>query len=350
MKRKHARLLIFLTIMTFVMAFVCLFVGSSHIGPLTCAKALFGYGDAANIRIIQKIRLPRVLAALAAGAGLSVSGLVMQTVLCNPMASPSTLGVSNAAVFGANLSILFFWDGALHTGKTLSSYTAFISGMNPYAAGLSAFVFSMISIILILSICRLRSFTPGTVVLTGIAVGSVWNAASAILQYYATDAGISSSVIWSFGDLGRATFQTVLIMAAVTAAALIFFSSFAWHYNALLSGADTAAGLGIRVGTLRFVSLLLCSLVASVCVSSLGIIGFVGIICPHIAKKLFNQNHCVTLPASALIGALLLLCADTLSRCIGNGSSLPVGAITTLLGAPFFLILIFGKRRNHNES
>ena len=165
-------------------AFVCLFVGSSHMTIAECFAALAKTGSPTQMRIIWNIRIPRVLAAVIAGAGLSVSGLVMQTNLNNSMASPSTLGVSNAAVFGANLSIIAFAGGFLSTGNNVSSYTV---GANPYATSVVAFLFSTLSILLVLGLCRLRSFQPGVVVLAGIAIGSVWTAATTILQFYATD-------------------------------------------------------------------------------------------------------------------------------------------------------------------
>ncbi len=301
-----------------VLAFVCLFVGSSHMSIAECFAALAKKGSAAQVRIIWNIRIPRVLAAIIAGAGLSISGLIMQTDLNNPMASPSTLGVSNAAVFGANLSIIAFAGGFLNTGNHLSSYTV---GANPYATSLMAFLFSTVSILLILGLCRLRAFQPGVVVLAGIAIGSVWTAATTILQFYATDVGLSAAVIWTFGDLGRATYRTDCIMAVTVLTGLLFF---------------------------RFLSMLLASVITAVCVSFLGIIGFVGIICPHVTKRILGQDHRVSVPASALSGSVLLLLADTLSRSMGNGSALPVGAITSLLGAPFFLAIIFSRKGEHD--
>ena len=262
----------------------------------------------------------------------------MQTNLNNSMASPSTLGVSNAAVFGANLSIIAFAGGFLSTGNNLPSYTV---GANPYATSLMAFIFSTFSILLILGLCRLRSFRPGAVVLAGIAIGSVWTAATTVLQFYATDVGLSAAVIWTFGDLGRATYRTDLIMAVVVVTGVVFFALMSWKYNALLSGDAAAVSMGVNVDLLRFVSMLLASVITAVCVSFLGIIGFVGIICPHVTKRLLGQDHRVTIPVSALSGSFLLLLADTLSRSIGNGSALPVGAVTSLLGAPFFLAIIF---------
>lgn len=326
-------------------AIVCLFVGSSHMTLQEGMQALFGKGTASNVRILRNIRIPRVLAAIIAGAGLSVSGLIMQSTLNNAMASPSTLGVSNAAVFGANLSIIAFAGGFLSTGNNLSGYTA---GANPYATSLMAFLFSAVSILLILGLCRVRSFSPGVVVLAGIAVGSVWTAATTILQFYATDVGLSAAVVWNFGDLGRATYTTDGIMFCVVAAGFLFFRMMAWRYNALLSGEATAKSMGVNVSAMRFVSLLLSSLITAVCVSYLGVIGFVGVICPHVVKRLLGQDHRFSITASALCGSLLLLLADTLSRSMGNGSALPVGAITSLLGAPFFIAIIF-TRRGHGE-
>jgi len=331
-----------LTVMT--LCVLCLFAGSSDMTVSEGLSALAGQGKASHQRIIRNIRIPRILAAAIAGAGLAVSGLIMQTTLGNPMAAPSTLGVSNAAVFGANLSIIVFAGGFLSTGNNLNSYMV---GANPYATGAMAFVFSVLSVLLILGLCTLRAFSPNVVVLAGMAIGSVWTAATTILQFYATDVGISAAVVWNFGDLGRATYRTDAIMAAVVLAGLVFFLLMRWQFNALLSGEAAAKTMGIRVEALRFSALLAASLITAVCVSFLGVIGFVGIICPHVTKKLLGQDHRITIPVSALSGSALLLLADTFSRSMGGGSALPVGAITSLLGAPFFLAIIFtGKERN----
>lgn len=333
--------IILMIIAVIFVAFVSLFIGASNMTPAETFNAILGKGSQAGNRIIWNIRIPRILAALIAGGGLSISGLIMQTNLNNPMASPSTLGVSNAAVFGANLSIIAFAGGFLSTGNNLNSYTA---GMNPYATSLMAFVFSTISILLILGLCRFRSFQPGVVVLAGIAIGSIWTAATTFLQFFATDVGISAAVIWNFGDIGRATYKTDLIMFVVVAIGFIVFAILSWYFNALLSGDAVASSLGINVRLLRFVSMLLASVITAVCVSFLGIIGFVGIICPHVTKKTLGNDHRVTIPVSALTGSFLLLLSDTLSRSLGNGSALPVGAITSLLGAPFFLTIIFSGK------
>ena len=340
-RKKKIAVMAGLTAAVLVLAVTELLVGSSGLSVGECLDALLGRGETAAVRIMRYIRLPRLLAAMIAGAGLSTAGLVMQTVLGNPMASPATLGVSNAAVFGANLSIIALAGGFLSTGNNLNSYTA---GADPFATSALAFVFAAGSVLLVLGLCRLRAFTPNVVVLAGIALGSVWTAATTILQFYATDVGLSAAVIWSFGDLGRATYRADGIMLAVAAAGIAVFAVLAWRYNALLSGGDAAGSMGVNVPLLRWVSLLLASLITAGCVSFLGMIGFVGIICPHAVKRLVGQDHRWALPAAALGGSALLLAADAVSRCLGSGSALPVGAITSLLGAPFFLALIFGKK------
>lgn len=341
--RKKQLILSTLILSVLVMTFACLFAGSSGMTFSDCIAALMRTGSDTQIRIIWNIRLPRVLAAILAGGGLSAAGLIMQTTLNNSMASPSTLGVSNAAVFGANLSIIAFAGGYLSTGNNLSNYSA---GANPYATSAMAFAFAVLSVLLILALCKVKSFSPNVVVLAGIALGNVWTAATTILQFYATDVGLSAAVIWSFGDLGRADYKDNLILFLVISVSVLYFVRMSWKYNALLSGEATALTMGVHVEQLRFFSLLFASVITAVCVSFLGIIGFVGIICPHITKKILGEDHRITIPVSILSGSLLLLAADTFARCIGNGSVLPVGAITTLLGAPFFIAIIFSGRRN----
>jgi len=343
--KKYTAVILLMVLAVFLAAMGSLFIGSSNMTFGEAMGALLGGGTNAQSRILWKIRVPRVLAAVIAGAGLSVAGLIMQTTLGNSMASPSTLGVSNGAVFGANLSIIAFAGGFLSTGNNLQNFD---TAANPYATGLLSFVFAVISVLLILGLCSFRSFSPNVVVLAGIAIGSLWTAATTVLQFYATDVGLSAAVVWSFGDLGRATYRTDGIMGVTVLAGFLFFLLMSWKYNALLSGDATAKTMGIGVEALRFWSLLLASMITAVCVSFLGVIGFVGIICPHVTKKLLGQDHRVTVPVSCLMGSLLLVLADTLSRSLGSGSALPVGAITSLLGAPFFLMIIFGKKEGHH--
>ena len=339
--KRNAVIIAIMAVSVILLGIACLFAGSSNMTVAQGLQALMGKGSPAQNRIIWNIRIPRVLAAIVAGAGLSVAGLIMQSTLNNAMASPSTLGVSNGAVFGANLSIIALSGGFLTTGNNALRFDV---GANPYATSILAFVFAMASVLLILGLCSVRAFSPNVVVLAGIAIGAVWTAATTVLQFYATDVGLSAAVVWSFGDLSRATYLKVAIMAIVAAVGIVYFALMSWKFNALLSGEATAKTMGVRTAGLRFVALLLGSMITAVCVSFLGVIGFVGIICPHIAKRLLGQDHRITIPVSCLMGSLLLLLADTCSRIIGGGSALPVGAITSLLGAPFFLFIIFSRK------
>lgn len=342
-KMRNITVIAALLIAVLVMGVVCLFVGSSGMTISESWDALMGNSSPARIRIMWVARMPRVIAAVVAGAGLAVAGLIMQTTLNNPMASPSTLGVSNAAVFGANLSIIAFAGGFLNTGNNIQNFAV---GANPFSTSVVAFVFAALSVLLILGLCTLRSFSPNVVVLAGMSIGAVWTAATTFLQFYATDVNLSAAVVWSFGDLNRATYQTDFIMLITVLAGVAFFMTMAWKYNALLSGEAAAKTMGIHVEALRFASLLIASVITAVCVSFLGVIGFVGIICPHLVKRLLGQDHRVTIPATVLSGSLLLLIADTLARSVGSGSALPVGAVTSLLGAPFFLAVIFLRKEN----
>lgn len=334
--------LIVAIILSIILFIVGIFVGSSHMGFVECFKALFKMSTPAYNNIVWNIRMPRVIAAFVAGGGLAISGLIMQTSLRNDMASPATLGVSNAAVFGANVSIIALSGGFLITGNNVNNLT---NAINPFATSVMAFIFSLLSIIIVLGLCKFRKFSPSTIALAGIAIGYIWNAATTILQFYATDVGLSAAVIWSFGDLGRATYKTDLLMFIIVILGLIFFMLMSWRYNTLLSGEDSAKAMGINVELLRFLSLLVASIITAVCVSMLGMIGFVGLICPQVIKRIIGNDHRYFIPTTFFSGSILLLFADILSRTIGNGSALPVGAITSLLGAPFFLLLIFSWRK-----
>ena len=341
-KKQNIIILCSMAIAVVLLFFVSLFVGSSSMKFKDAFYALFGQGQNNYIIIMQKIRLPRVIAALFVGAGLAISGLIMQTTLSNEMASPSTLGVSNAATFGANVSIIGFAGGFLTTGNNLTNY---FTTSNVYATSLVAFIFAFASILLILGLSKLRAMNKSTVVLAGIAMGTMWTALTSLMQFYATDVSLSAAVIWSFGDLSRATYNIDLIIAIVVVLSSVMFGIFSNKYNAVLSGDDMAKSVGIRLESFRFISLLVASLITAICIANLGIIGFVGIVCPHIAKRIFGHDHKLTIPGSILIGAILLLLSDTLARTIGNGTAIPVGIITSLVGAPFFLYIIFRKKR-----
>ncbi len=324
-----------LTIFTLILAVVAINAGAANTSPLQVLRALLQLDTGTSSIVIWNIRLPRVIAAIVAGAGLAVAGCVMQTNLRNPLASPSTLGISNAAAFGANLAIVFFGAGTIHS----NTHDAVFIG-NPYLVTLTAFVFSIIAMMLILLLARLRGFSPESVVLAGVAFGSLFSAGSTLVQYFAEDVQAAAMVFWTFGDLGRVSWQEVGLLSVLIFGAFLYFLLHRWDYNALDSGEDAAKSLGVHVEQIHFRSMLAASLITAVAVSFMGIIGFIGLIAPQMMRRVLGVDHRFLIPASAVTGAALLLFSDTLARTLISPVVLPVGAITSFFGAPLFLFLL----------
>lgn len=337
-KKKKITILV-LSILLVIAFFMSFFVGTGRLTFKEVIDALFLKGSSTNIRIIWRMRFPRILAALVAGSGLALSGVIMQANLRNPLASPTTLGVSNAAVFGANIGIVILGEGAI-----ISSGLAVININNPYVLAICAFITSMLATFIVLSLSKFKRFTTEVVVLSGLAIGTLFTAGTTLIQYFAQDNSLSSAIFWSFGDLQRATLIEIAIMAAVIIISLVIFVIHKNSYNAMLFGDEVATSMGIKVEKVRFISLLLSSLITAVCISFLGIIGFIGIIAPHIMRRLVGNDHKYLIPSSMLLGALVLILSDMFARGVYASSSLPVGAITSLLGAPIFLWIIFSKK------
>ncbi len=342
-KRQKNFLIIIFLIILLLLTFLEIAIGPTSLKLINVIKALFLQGDKANIRVIWALRMPRILAAILAGAGLALAGMVMQSLLQNPMASPTTLGVNNGAVFGANLAIIVLGCGAISTTQGIN-----INLNNPYLTTICAFVFAMLSTFIILLLSKRHQFASSVIVLSGVALGALFNANTTILQYFADDTSLSSAVFWTFGDLSYATYLEDLIMFLVILISFIYFLIKSYAYNALISGDDIATSLGINVKRTRFMGLFLASLICAVCVSFLGIIGFVGLVAPHIAKKIVGLDHRHLVICSCLTGSIMLLMADFLSRILIKGVILPIGAITSIFGAPLFLFLIIKKKRGKN--
>ena len=289
-------------------------------------------------RIIWDVRMPRIIAALLVGAGLSLSGTVMQSVLCNPLASPYTLGLSSAAAFGASFAIVFFGAG---TGTTS---TIIIS--NSFSVTFSAFLFSLLSTLAILLLTLFTRISAESMVLAGIAIGSLFSAGLTLMQYLADSVQLASIVSWTFGDLGRADWHVLLITVSVLLPAYALFFYHRWDFNALDTGEDAAKGLGVKTGTLRISGMVTASLISAVIVSFFGTIAFIGLLGPHIARRVFGGDHRFLLISSPLIGAIILLGADTAARTLLSPMILPVGILSSLSGGPLFIyLLVSGKRK-----
>lgn len=284
--------------------------------------------------ILWNLRLPRTLIAVFCGAALGAAGSVTQTVLKNPLATPFTIGISQGAAFGASFAIIF-----------LKGYNqAAVKGAAPYASlysvALCAFAGSLLSTGFILALSGVRSVGPLGLILAGVALNSLFGALTMLTQYFATDVQLAAALFWTFGDLGRAGYAELWIIAAVFAVSTAYFVFKSWEYNAMEWGDETAAGLGVRVRRLRTVTMLLASVASAAVTAFIGVIGFIGLIAPHTMRLAAGNDHRYLTLYSALFGALVLLASDLTARTVMAPQVLPVGIITAFAGAPLFLYLL----------
>lgn len=321
--------LVVLLLAILISLLVDLSLGSSGLGIIDLLHILFTPETASKTHqiIIWDIRLPQALIAILVGASLGLAGAEMQTVLNNPLASPFTLGVSQAAAFGAALGFV------LNIG---------IPGVNPkwLVAG-NAFIFALLATMLLDVLARWRQANTSIIVLFGIAIGFTFSALVALLQYLASAEALQALVFWTMGSLSRADWQSIGLLALALLIAFPFSMFSAWKLTALRLGEDRAASFGINIKRLRLASLFRISILAGLAVAFVGTIGFIGLVGPHIARMLFGEDHRFYLPASVLSGALILSLASVLSKNIIPGVLIPVGIITSLIGIPFFLAIIF---------
>jgi iron complex transport system permease protein len=281
--------------------------------------------------IVMDARLPRVLLALVAGAGLAISGATMQGVLRNPLVSSYILGVSAAAGFGASIAIVF-GVGVLTAGG--------------YLIIVNAFLFSMLATLIVYGISRKRSMTSETVILAGVAVSYLFSALLSLVQYIAPDhEAVRAVVFWLMGGLDSASWSNIPIIFSVVIVTSILMMQQAWNINVLSVGEDVAISLGVDAKRALSVSLVLSALTTSAIIAFTGVIGFVCLIAPHIARMLIGNDHRFLIPCSALVGACLLVCADTVGRLMLAPTEVPVGIVTSLIGVPFFIYMLLTKRR-----
>jgi iron complex transport system permease protein len=342
--RRKRFVLLIVVLATIVVALFAVGAGSLQIPVPEVIKTIFAKGDAQSQTIIFGIRLPRVTAAIVIGATLAVSGAVMQCVLQNPLASASTLGVSQGAAFGAALGIIVFGGGVVNSDSAATA----VSINNPYIVTLCAFVCGSLSTVVVILLSNFKKeLGPGGLILAGVALSSLFTGGSTLLQYFADETKISAVVFWTFGNLGSAGWPELLILAVVFLAAMVYFLLNRWNYNAMESGADTAKSLGVNTRAVMLISMCICSLAAAVAVSFVGIISFVGLVAPHMMRRFVGNDYRYLIPCSAAAGALLLILADTFGRLIIAPVILPIGAITSFLGAPMFLYLLFRGFKSH---
>jgi len=315
---------------------VSLCLGAAGVPLSVVARTLLGISVSERFdMIVWHIRMPQALAAIVAGAGLAAAGAAMQSILRNPLGSPFTLGISQAAAFGAAFSVMI-----LESGVMQSTNIGSITLSNPYVTTILAFFFSMIAAGAIILVSRARGASPEVMVLTGVALGALFTAGTMFLQYFADDVQLAAMVFWTFGDAARASWTELGLLAAVTGILAVYFLFRSWDYNAIDAGDETAKGLGVRVERVRLTGMLAASMVTATIVSFLGIIGFVGLVVPHMVRRIIGGDNRFLMPATVICGALLLLVSDTVARMMLAPHVLPVSVLTAFMGAPAFIYLI----------
>ncbi|HHT51108.1 MAG TPA: iron ABC transporter permease [Eubacteriaceae bacterium] len=333
--------LIIAIIATIIIGLYATGMGSIPIPIREIIKTIFGKGSSEQFQVvIMGIRLPRIIGAILVGAILATSGAIMQCVLRNPLASATTLGVSQGAAFGAAIGIVVFSGGVINS----PSAAEIITISNFYIVTLCAFIGGFISTIVVIAISRIKKdIGPNGIILAGVALSTLFTGGSTLLQYFADETKIGAIVFWTFGNLGATNWKELLILLIVFIVAILYYIFNSWNYNAMESGEDLAKSLGVNTRLTMLISLTICSFTTAVAVSFVGIINFVGLIAPHIMRRFVGNDYRYLIPSSAVLGSLLLILSDTFGRTIIAPVILPIGAITSFLGAPIFLIILFKK-------
>lgn len=323
-------------------ALTALGMGATRLPVADTVSALLGRADATTQVVIWRLRMPRILTAIVGGFGLGVAGCAFQSVLRNPLASPSTLGIAQGAAFGASVAIILLGAGAQVVNASLTQGGQGASPYSsPYLVTVCAFIGSMLSTLVVLGLSRFRQITPESMILAGVALSALFSGGATLIQYFASDVQIASVVFWTFGDLGRTTYKEIAIIAVVTLVTSVFFLVHRWDFNAMEGGETSAIGLGVNANSVRLWTMAAGSLVTATVVSFVGIISFIGLIAPHIMRRFVSSDNRHLLPASGLMGAILLVLSDLFARMVISPITLPIGAITSFLGAPLFLYLLY---------
>lgn len=275
--------------------------------------------------IVWELRFPRILCGLLCGAGLAAAGVIFQGILQNPLADPYTLGISSGAAFGASLAILLN-----------------ISAIRLLPVSLSALIFASLTLALVTFIAGRGGGLSGVnLVMAGIIVSAILQAGISFIKML-TGENVGAIVFWLMGSLSAKGWNEAALLAIVIPLAVVLAVRFAGSLNVLSLGSREAESLGVNVKRTRFFYLVLGAAITAVCVSVCGIIGFVGLIVPHLLRFSVTSDNRLLIPLSALSGGLLLASADTCVRIIGSGE-IPVGVLTTLLGGPFFIYIFMRK-------
>lgn len=283
--------------------------------------------------VVWELRLPRIIMAIVAGCGLAIGGIAMQSMLNNPLADPYTTGISSGVCFGA--------ISAMVVGFSYSSI------LGQYGIVTNAFLFGLIPAAIIILLSRFVDASPATMILAGIAVSYIFNSFNTLIMITSEAETLKTVYVWQIGSLSRAVWSDLPTMFLVTAIGSAFVVLTARQLNLLMLGEKSAISLGLDAGTYRIVCLAILSVSTAGIVSYTGIIGFVGLVSPHIVRMVIGADNRYVAPAAMAFGSALLLFADIIGRTIVQPSELPVGVILSFIGAPIFLIIIMRQKKGY---
>lgn len=307
-------------------------LGGASMNPIESIKSLFFNGSETENIIIWKVRLPRVVLAIFAGGGLSVVGAVFQGIFKNPMADPFVLGISSGAALGASISIAFGLN---------------ITILGFASTGLLAFLGGMLSIGIIYLIASWKKGSDNnTILLTGISLNFFFSSIIYMLMFIKYDK-MKEIVMWSFGTFSTASWDRIVFLAPIVIVGSLILVIYSKELNALILGEKEAHSFGINTKRVRNTCILTGTVMIAVIVSICGVIGFVGLMVPHLLRLVIGADYRKLIPFSILYGGIFMVLGDTIARVTIKPSELPIGSITALFGAPFFIFLLLRRKKDY---
>ena len=333
MKNKKAKVLaVVLFLLPFLLTMASLSIGRFHIPPKDMGRTIIqaispsagpkvstAYRD-----ILFRIRLPRLLLALMAGAALSISGASLQALFKNPLVNEYILGISFGAAFGAALSLVFL-------GKN-------------FPAQIAAFVFALAAVLAVLLISGRSESHTVSLLLTGVIVSAFFQAVLSLVEFFANPYALQSLFFWLLGSLSLATWKDLSISLPIMAVGVIALIMMRWRLNVLSLSEEEAKAMGVNVRREKFLVILLTSMITAAATAVAGVIGWIGLIVPHLVRMMVGADNRKVIPLSAALGASVLIIADDITRSVA-AFEIPIGILTSIIGIPFFIILLRRSRK-----
>ena len=283
--------------------------------------------------VLWTVRLPRIVTAIVVGAALSVCGVVIQSIVKNPLADPYTTGISSGAVFGVSVAMALGFTVIQGDGGNTGTF-------------LNAFIFGIIPALMIIAITRFRNSTSATVILAGIAMSYLFSALSTLIMITSSAETLQNIYLWQVGSLENIKWSSLPFLTTITVVGTVACILLSNKLNVLSAGENTAKSLGLDTDSLKTICLLITAFMTAAVVSLVGIIGFLGLVAPNMVRLALGSDNRYTIPASMLVGASFLVLADTISRLIVT-ANVPVGVVMSFIGGPIFLCIILLSRRGH---